>query len=241
MNLKSNFKLLLKLYFPKITYTAIAFKQPELKFRTKLINFHKINLLLDIGANIGYYSHCIRNMGYNGRIISFEPLTDAYTKLKKISSKDSLWESVNMALGDKDTDADINISANSVSSSFLNMLPTHIDSAPNSEYISKETVVVRKLDSIFNDYYRQNDKVFLKIDTQGYEKKILEGAEISLNQISCIQLEMSLVNLYENETLLIPMIQYLESLNFKLMLLEPGWFDPITGKLMQVDGIFFRE
>jgi FkbM family methyltransferase len=241
MSISNNLKLLLKKYFPGIAYRILARKKPEIKHRSRLIRQHNINLVFDVGANIGLYAHNIRHMGYIGRIISLEPLSFAFKELVKLSANDNKWEAVNIALGNEDIQSEINISANSVSSSILDILPAHTDIVPESQFSGKENITLKKLDTIFNDYYKPGDNVFLKLDTQGFEKKILDGAENSLGLISGIQLEMSVVPLYENEMTYLDMLSFLNEKGFKLHLLESGWVDPHTGRLMQVDGIFFRD
>ncbi|HSU27024.1 MAG TPA: hypothetical protein VLJ68_01505, partial [Chitinophagaceae bacterium] len=53
-----------------------------------------------------------------------------------------------------------------------------------------------------------------------------------------IQLEMSIVPLYENEMLYVDMIDHLARKGFQLYSLENGFSNPETGKLLQVDGVF---
>ena len=81
----------------------------------------------------------------------------------------------------------------------------------------------------------------IKIDTQGYEKNVIDGATESLNNIKIIQLEMSILPLYENEILFIEMINYLDKKGFQLFSLENGFSDLTTGQLLQVDGIFVQK
>ena len=81
----------------------------------------------------------------------------------------------------------------------------------------------------------------LKIDTQGYEKNVIDGATKSLGSIKVIQLEMSILPLYENEMLYVDMINYLDKKGFQLFSLENGFSDQHTGQLLQVDGIFVQK
>lgn len=81
----------------------------------------------------------------------------------------------------------------------------------------------------------------MKIDTQGFEKNIIDGANESLKHFKIIQLEMSIVPLYENEMLYIEMINYLDKRGFQLFSLENGFSDRTTGQLLQVDGIFVQN
>ena len=208
--------------------------------RMHLLATNRINLVFDVGANVGQYASSLREGGYGGRIVSFEPLSSAFSKLQANAKGDSLWEVVNAGLGDHDERATINVAGNSQSSSLLDMLPAHVRSAPVSAYVGKEDITVSRLDSVFSRYHRLGDRAFLKLDAQGYEGKILEGAALSMAQILGIQLEMSIEPLYKNEMPYLEMLGYLAGLGFTLTSIEPGFSDPESGRMLQMDGILYR-
>jgi FkbM family methyltransferase len=208
--------------------------------RLQLLRHFNINKIFDVGANKGQYAILMRQIGFKGAVVSFEPVLEAHSELKKNARHDKDWLTSNIALGDFDGKALINVSANSYSSSILNMLSAHVENAPNSVFIRKEEVKINKIDSIIGQYYKENDNIFLKIDTQGYEKNVIDGARESIQKIKGIQIEMSLVPLYEREPFFIDMIEYMKSRGFNLYSIENGFFDSKYGRLLQVDGIFFR-
>ena len=211
--------------------------------RRKIIlrNF-EIDVVLDVGANSGQYASNLReNAGFSKRIVSFEPLSSAFQLLSVNAAKDSKWQVFNYALGNLEGEKKINIAGNSTSSSFLDMLPRHSEAAPYSKYVSNERVRLCKLDSVFSELCEEGENVYLKIDAQGYERNILLGAETSLSGINFIQLEMSLVHLYEKDFLFKDLMLFLEDRGYSLFALEPGFIDPKTGQMLQVDGIFFNE
>ena len=205
--------------------------------------YHKIDLVLDVGANIGQYAILLRRLGYRGKIISFEPLASAYSQLKTTSSKDALWEvAPRTAIGNENGEIMINISANSQSSSVLNILDSHLSAASNSAYIGSEKVKLHRLDTVAQNYLSQDtDSVFLKIDVQGFEKQVIEGASNILPQIKGIQTELSLIPLYQNQHLYLETIEHLNTLGYELYSVVPGLADSKTGRLLQMDGIFFRR
>jgi FkbM family methyltransferase len=207
----------------------------------RLFSHYNINLVFDVGANDGQYAKRLRQAGYKGRIVSFEPLSSVYKNLANSAKRDSLWQTCNIALADFDGTNEINISRNLYSSSFLPIGQTHVQCAPESVYVGKEQVIVRRIDSVIGDYYLPGETLFLKIDSQGYEKKIIEGANLSLNKLKGIQMEVSLVLLYDGETLLTEMIGLMSDKGYVLMDIEPGFYNPHTGQLLQVDCIFFRK
>jgi hypothetical protein len=119
------------------------------------------------------------------------------------------------------------------------MLDTHLSAAPESRYLHKESVPVRRLDDILPppDSTR---RIFLKLDVQGYEPQVLAGATRLLTHTLAVQLEMSLIPLYRGEVLMPEISARMKDTGFELWDLEPSFRDPTTGRLLQVDGIFTR-
>ncbi|MEE9326120.1 MAG: FkbM family methyltransferase [Cocleimonas sp.] len=209
--------------------------------RKKLIETYDINLVLDVGANIGQYVKEMRSdIHYSKEIISFEPLKKEFEILNSKAAIDDKWLAYNWALGDSDEKSEINIAGNSYSSSLLSMLDSHENSAPESKYVGKETIEVRTLDKLMEELSITAKNIYLKIDTQGFESRVIKGAEQSLELINTLQLEMSLVQLYEDELSFQDMYSLLLSKGYTLVAIEPGFSDAQTGQLLQVDGIFHR-
>jgi len=239
MSVKHNLRKL----FWKIGYDITKFDPlvNSIARRKKLFESYKINIVLDVGANTGQFAKQIRNdIGYKGKILSFEPVSRAYKFLEIESKKDPKWEVFHYALGEIDTKRKINISKNLQSSSFLNMLPVHLQAAPMSVYTRNELIKIKTLDSIFENVCSNGSNVYLKIDTQGYEERVIKGAEKSLINIDTIQLEMSLIPLYEGESLFNKMYNILIKKGYSMVSIEPVFLDQNSGKLMQIDGIFHR-
>jgi len=205
------------------------------------LEHYSIDTVLDVGANRGQFAQELRNdLGYKRRIVSFEPLSSAFELLKASAEGVQGWEIFNIALGDSDETQEINIAGNSYSSSLLDMLPSHVESAPESKYIGSEMIEVKCLDSIFDDLCKPTNKIYMKIDTQGFESQVLKGAEKSLARIDTIQMEMSLVPLYEGQLLFNEMCMLMSEEGYSLVAIETGFSDPNSGQLLQVDGIFHR-
>jgi FkbM family methyltransferase len=206
--------------------------------RSAILKKHNVNLIIDVGANTGFFGNEIRQSGYIGQIISFEPLRDAFEKLKEASNSDANWKAYNYALGAENSTQQINISANSHSSSILEILDTHTKAEVTASYIGKQEIQIKTLDSVFNDISVKTNEIFLKVDTQGFELNVLRGAASSLSYIKTIQLEMSLLPLYEGQPLYNEVMDFLHSYNYRLIDVEPGFADSKTGTLFQFDGIF---
>lgn len=202
-----------------------------------------INLIMDVGANAGQFALKLRSVGYTGNIVSFEPLTSAYAELCKFASRDKKWEVYKRcAIGHFDGEIQINIAGNSCSSSILPMLEAHREAAEESSYIGSEITPIVKLDTFSMEYLsKAESKAFLKIDTQGYEWQVLDGATESLKQIQGVLCELSLVPLYDGQHLWLDIIERLSAAGFTLWAIQPGFTDPRDGRTLQFDAIFFRK
>lgn len=213
---------------------------PALHFLKSLERF-KIDLVFDVGANIGQFSSELRSVGYKGRIVSFEPLTIAYTELAKASRNDPAW-SVHQrcAIGDQDGEIEINISGNSVSSSVLPMTELCSTTAVDAAYVGSEKVMIRRLDSVATDYFAASNFPFLKIDTQGFEWQVLDGAKGILPEIRGVLCELSFDVLYKEQHLWFETLKRLEGEGFTLWSIQPVFVDPRNGRTLQVDATFFR-
>lgn len=206
------------------------------------LNHFNINYVIDIGANVGQFSVEILDNGFNGEIISFEPLTSAYSELVKNSKKYNNWTIYpKSAIGNTDGEIEINISNNSVSSSILNISKKHIDASNESRYIGIEKVRIHKLDSLFSKEQLKDKNIFIKIDTQGFEWQVLEGASNILEDTKGLLCELSFDKLYEGQHLWQEIITKLEQYNFKLWSLQYGLTDKTTGQTLQCDAIFYKN
>ena len=208
----------------------------------KALELAGINVVFDIGANEGQFAREIREYGYVGKIVSFEPLSTARTKLLTFSSSDPNWEvHEQAAIGDFEGKIGIHIAGNSVSSSILPMLESHSSAAVGSAYIDSEYVPITKLDSVASQSITQESKLLIKIDTQGFEWQVLEGAPETLRRARGLLCELSLIPLYDGQRLWRDIVDRLDDVGFMLWALQKGFTDPRTGQSLQMDGIFLRR
>lgn len=212
----------------------------ESRVVTTLKHF-KINKILDIGANEGQYAKGLFDFGYSNTIISFEPITEVYERLKENAGGNKNWQTEKIALSDYSGESEFNISKNFVSSSLENILTTHVKAAPESAYYKKEKVRVETLDSVIDNYSQEEDSLFIKIDAQGTEDKILAGAEKTLKRALGVQLEVSFIPLYAGQKLFEETIKALEEKGFKVWAIYPGFSDEKTGQMLQADIIFIKN
>lgn len=208
----------------------------------KMLSHNNVDMVIDIGANQGQYAKLLRRYGYQGRILSFEPLQDAWNDLQSASSDDDNWDIFpRCAIGDSNSFETINVSGNSVSSSILDMLERHSDSAPESAYIRTEQVQVIPLDDALKSVSDLPENIFIKIDTQGYEEKVLDGASASITRAAGLQIELSLVPLYSGQALFQEILDRLTMSGLGIWSIFPGFTEKSTGRMLQCDAILFKN
>ncbi|KLO34917.1 FkbM family methyltransferase [Mycobacterium nebraskense] len=217
----------------------------ELEWRRHFVReleFREVNVVLDVGANSGQYAKGLREAGYEGRIVSFEPLSMPFSILERSVALDPSWDCRQCALGDRDGMVSMNVAGNAgQSSSILPMLKTHRDVLPAANYVGTEEVTVRRLDSLTPGLLAPKDVAFLKLDVQGFEKQVIAGGAATVNdRCGGMQLELSFEPLYDGGMLADEALDLVRSLGFTLTGFAPFFFDVRTGRLLQADGVFFR-
>ena len=209
---------------------------PFAQLRARVLSETEPDLLIDAGASRGGYARRVRAGGYEGRILSLEPLPDSFAKLSKRAERDPLWECRQVAVGSRPGAAEMSVAANAVSSSLLEMTETHTAWAPKSKVVGTETVEVTTLDDLGVD---PEGEVFLKCDLQGYELEALRGGPRILEQATGLELELSFRELYAGQSLLDEVMAHVFERGFRCVALERG-FTQKGGYWLQADGLFVR-
>jgi len=208
--------------------------------RLAAIRRGKVAAVLDVGAAGGDFGRKLRASGYEGEIVSFEPLTASFQSLTDAAAGDARWRAIRTAVGAQEGSAEINISGTAVSSSLLPMEPLHVETIPASRYEGREAVQIRTLDALVAELPEplRRGPFYLKLDVQGYESPVLDGAAGTLKQVAAIEIEVSLRAVYRGATLFRDMLIRLEGLGFTLVSWEDVMVDPGTGFVLQADCIF---
>jgi FkbM family methyltransferase len=203
------------------------------------INSRAIDLVVDVGANTGQYGEYLRYAGFRGRIVSFEPTAAAYQELAAKAAIDGMWTAENMAIGDEDGTASINVSELSVFSSILSQTPAALAFDPNARNVGKEVVAVARLDGL---QLPQSNAALLKIDTQGFEQQVLAGASRCLASFIGVQMELPIIHLYEGAWSFDEAVAYMRQAGFQISNLIPVNYDTTdTVSLVEVECIFRRR
>ena len=120
------------------------------------------------------------------------------------------------------------------------MEPAHWMAAPESAPSGEISVPTRRLDGMWGEL-GLSGPVFLKIDAQGSESLVLAGAARRLADVVGVQLEMSLIPLYQGQALAHELDALLRGRGFRCVDLIPGFRRPETFELLQYDGVYVRD
>lgn len=202
-----------------------------------------IDLVLDVGANGGQYGAMLRRFGYRGRIMSFEPLRGALETLHRRAARDPLWRVFPYALGDCTATVTLNVAGNDgASSSVLPMLPRTVQACPGARYVGTQEAEQRRLDEVWPQVVGSQERVFLKLDVQGYEESVLIGGGDHIRRCRGLQMEVSSVALYDGGLLIDRAIELAQRrYGFTLMGLAPCFIDQRTGQVLQYDAVFMSD
>ncbi len=210
----------------KLGYTALkaGFSLPNSEFIGRfahqmytrdLIKKLDVNVVIDVGASLGWYSKHLRMMGYYKQILSFEPVPEDYASLVNMAKDDPAWQTFNMALGKSNGTAEFNVIRSTDSGTVYSSFLTHVEQKTDR----KEVVTIKRLDDVLTEALVgvDNPRIFLKVDTQGFDLEVVGGAEKYLDKVVALQSEISVDPEYEGMPHYTQSLEYYESLGFSLM------------------------
>ena len=215
-------------------------KTPEGKL-VRILSDFAVDLILDVGANVGQTHDKLRAAGYKGRMVSFEPVPSAHAALVAKAKNDPHWQiAPRTAIGREPGDVIINVSQSTDMSSILQPKDVLLETLPKTEVAEQVNTPVTTLDAVWETYCPPTSRVFLKVDTQGFERQVLDGAKASLDKILGVQLELSLLPLYDGEETYLSYLNDLHAWGFEPFMIWENYFSRTHGRQMQMDVAFMR-
>ena len=206
-----------------------------------ILTTYQVESVLDVGAHQGEYAASLRACGYRGRIVSIEPVPESHAILTARAQDDPLWEVLPpMAVSDRPGPVEFHRSPESDLSSLLALreeIQPILSSARPTQTLN---VTALDLQSVFQTAAIPIEKTFLKLDTQGHDLAIVKSFSQSIESLIGIQVELSLVPIYETEPEWLEAILTLQTLGMTPILFIPGYFNQRTARLFAMDGVFVR-
>jgi FkbM family methyltransferase len=207
--------------------------------RRELLERRAIDVVIDVGANAGQYGLLLREEGFAGRLVSLEPVAEAYEALRRVAGADGAWTALRLAASDADGEVTLHVTEDTRSASVL---------ARNQRFAGKpgwgprtdERAPARRLDGLVGELIQAGERPYLKLDVQGYERQVIEGAGDALGRFEGLELELSVLALYEGQASLAEMLPLLAERGFRPVSLEPILLDD-DGLLVELDGVFARS
>jgi FkbM family methyltransferase len=211
-----------------------------------LLRRRRVNVVLDVGANRGQFGRELRSLGYRGRIVSYEPVPSNVLELRAAAAPDHDWLVEDFGLGDADSTAEINVSAGRGGLSSL--LTSNAYGRARFPYLREEATVpeqvqVRRLDGVYERAVAGIDqpRVFLKLDTQGYDLAALAGAGERLDEFVALQSELSCIPIYEGMPHVTEQIAAYEAAGFTIAGMFPVSWDTDTLAVIELDVLMVRR
>lgn len=204
-----------------------------------LIDFiedRRIDTVIDVGANAGQFGDSLRSGGYRGRIVSFEPVESVFQVLAKKAAADGNWDAYQCGLGAAPGEAAIHVAELTVFSSILPSARAAALHDSRTAIDHTEPIEIRALDDAAEGL---NGNVLLKIDTQGYEKQVIEGGPKTVSRVKGILMELPIIQSYEGEWQFHEAVKYMADAGFVPAQIEPvGYHGKDQVSLMEVDCLF---
>jgi FkbM family methyltransferase len=195
----------------------------------------EVDCVLDVGAFTGTFGRMLRDFGYRGRIVSFEPASENFELLLREADGDAAWEARRVAVGSAAGALELHLTGMPGSNSLL---------APNAYALGEmprffkergsEKVEVTTVDDVFDEVTRGAASVFLKVDTQGFDLKVIQGAPASLERLAAIQVELAFQRTYEGQPGYLELLTALDERGFAPALLFPTFSDS-KGRIVEGD------
>ena len=200
---------------------------------------HQIKTVLDIGANEGLFAMEYAKILPEATIYSFEPIQAVFERLKSRTSGLKV-KVFNYGLGDVSGKLKINVNQFSPSSSILELSSIHKENYGFAVKSTEEEISIKRLDEEFavSDFEKN---LLVKIDVQGFEDKVLNGADNILANTRVVYLEMTFRELYSGQKLFHDLYTRLYELGFDYQGSMSQNYDVHDGSVLYEDAVFVNR
>lgn len=204
--------------------------------RQQILQSEEVDLVVDVGANDGAWVLELRRGGYGGHVISLEPDARPYERLCERARNDGLWTTHQVGAGTAAGRLAMHLSSSALWNSFRPVTPSTVRAEPTARTVSTAEVEVVRLDEVVPTGRR----VMIKVDVQGFEREVLDGAPRLLGEARVVEMELCPSMLYEGQDLMVDIVMRLEEAGLGLVLVDNVAVRP-DGRAMAINGLFCRS
>ena len=200
-----------------------------------LMDARRVDCVLDVGAFHGTFGRMLRDLGYDKRIVSFEPAAANFEILAREADSDGLWDVFALAVGSRTGTLDLLLTGSPGCNSFLepnSFARTELPRMFNRRGV--ESVQVTTIDAVFELVAAEARSVFLKVDAQGFDLEVIRGATTSLSRVAMLQVELALEATYEGQPTYLDVLADLAERGFAPAQLYPTYRDS-AGRIAECD------
>ena len=194
--------------------------------------------VIDVGAHHGQFSLLARALYPTADIVCVEPLPEAQRRLSAVHARDERLTILPFAAASQAGRRRLHISQKTDSSSLLPILTSYVDAFPGTSEVGTVEIVARTLDEMIGPELR--GPVLLKIDAQGGELEVIDGASGLLSRVDAAFVECSFVEFYRGQALADEVIGALAARGLRLA----GVYSVVRddrGRCLQADLLFRRD
>lgn len=199
----------------------------------------KASLVMDVGANEGQFAQGLRKAGYQGLLHSFEPVSAAFANLQRVAAADEGWHVHNHGFAAEECMQEINVMESTKLSSLLtpNDCGAILGGDVKSEVVKRESVKLIRVDSFLNEAGPEmsQERVFLKLDTQGFDLHVFAGVGDWRSSIVGLQSEISLSPLYDGMPEWVESVRTYRDAGFEVVGLFPAARQKSNRALIELD------
>ncbi len=202
-----------------------------------------VDVVIDVGANTGQYAQRLRALGFAGRIVSYEPLSALREPLEQTAADDPDWIVRPVALGAAPGTATLRMSPDTSWSSLKGFTDYGKRRFPSQDRDAMpETVDVVRLDADLPTLVADLDapRLFLKLDTQGFDLEVFAGAAGIMDMIAGLQAEVAFLSIYADTPRFAEAIARYEQSGFAVTGLFPVKRDKETLRMIEMDCVMRR-
>ena len=207
----------------------------------ELLAMYRVNCVIDVGANRGQYGRRLRRSGFDGYIVSFEPVPEVFDELRGAAADDPKWDAYPYALGREDGVTSMNVVPGTLSSV---LAPTTFGSSRYAQLREPTTqeVEVRRMDGLLDSVLAHvpEPRPYLKLDTQGYDLEAFAGLGDRTRDFVGMQSEVALLQIYDGMPRMPEALQVYEAAGFEITGLFPVSRQSRTARVLEFDCVMVR-